>query len=847
MANSFDDLRELAKTSLSAYAAVMHHDWAPNWHHRVIARALERMAAREPGWDRLIISMPPRAGKSELISKMFPGWYMATHPHENVIVATYGSELADDLGRKAREYASTELFESIMGTSVSNDTNAITKWELKNRSSFFATSVGGALTGRGAHCFVKGTRVRVIGGTIPIEEIEVGDSVLSHGADGLEMRDVVAVKRSKGVGIYRITTASGRVVEATGDHPFFVQGEGYIPASLLTSGDMLLCCVREGSDYQRRSFCIEREAGVCESILQQGMLYDGNKQGESSEAISKGRTPGENGFMRYLRGRGVSYMAAVYEFVREVLQQGVPQRGEKTGCCEQRETRSYTNAVRDLWRNLLVKLETSAGAVRQVLLPKLSLCGTDSYQERGEQPYVQGRGQSTEETTQREKFQSDAATSNRFGWRQVCGLFTSAFRAPNGIARTSHRQEPTEQFSAELSGIVQSLPQEGTPSDRLWEGHDYVRMVERVRETETVYDIQVEGNHNFFANDILVHNCLIIDDPVKNREEAESEGAMEKTYSWFTSTAYTRLERGGRVLIVMTRWNDLDLAGRLLASNSGWKEIAFPAIAEVDEEYRKAGEPLWPDKYPLEQLHKIRTTIGRRDWASLYQQRPAPEDGNIFKSEWFKEYRLPNGMVPSTHNDIYSQAGLSGLGVVSGVYQSWDTAVSAKQTSARSACTTWAVLDNKFYLLDAYAEPLSFPELRAKAMQKYEQWKPDIIFVEEQQTGRPLIDELKRTLGERLVPVRLRGNKETRAKAASVAFETGRVLIPSPQDAPWVDSYTNELMSFPSGRFADRVDSTSQALVKLLKDSNPRSSFKGAMSDLAENYFKAPLRSIYAR
>ncbi len=623
MSNSFDDLRELAKTSLSAYAAVMHHDWAPNWHHRVIARALERMAAREPGWDRLIISMPPRAGKSELISKMFPGWYMATHPHENVIVATYGSELADDLGRKAREYASTELFESIMGTSVSNDTNAITKWELKNRSSFFATSVGGALTGRGAHCFVKGTRVRVIGGTTPIEEIEVGDSVLSHGADGLEMRDVVAVKRSKGVGIYRITTASGRVVEATGDHPFFVQGEGYIPASLLTSGDMLLCCVREG--------------------------------------------------------------------------------------------------------------------------------------------------------------------------------------------------------------------------------HDYVRMVERVRETETVYDIQVEGNHNFFANDILVHNCLIIDDPVKNREEAESEGAMEKTYSWFTSTAYTRLERGGRVLIVMTRWNDLDLAGRLLASNSGWKEIAFPAIAEVDEEYRKAGEPLWPDKYPLEQLHKIRTTIGRRDWASLYQQRPAPEDGNIFKSEWFKEYRLPNGMIPSTHNDIYSQAGLSGLGIVSGVYQSWDTAVSAKQTSARSACTTWAVLDNKFYLLDAYAEPLSFPELRAKAMQKYEQWKPDIIFVEEQQTGRPLIDELKRTLGERLVPVRLRGNKETRAKAASVAFETGRVLIPSPQDAPWVDSYTNELMSFPSGRFADRVDSTSQALVKLLKDSNPRSSFKGAMSDLAENYFKAPLRSIYAR
>ena len=443
----FDELRKLAKTSLSAYASIMHHDWNPNWHHRVIARMLERFANNEPGWGKVILSLPPRSGKTELVSKLFPGWFMANHPHENVIVATYGGELSDDLGRKAREYASTELFESVMGCRISADTNAITKWELDNRASFFATSVGGALTGKGAH-------------------------------------------------------------------------------------------------------------------------------------------------------------------------------------------------------------------------------------------------------------------------------------------------------------------------------------------------------------------CLIVDDPVRSREDADSESARQKTWDWFTSTAYTRLEKGGRVLIVMTRWSSDDLAGRLLESNTGWREVKFPAIAEEDDEFRKAGDPLWPDKYPLEKLHEIRAQIGMRDWASLYQQRPAPQDGDIFRAEWMKTY-------PSL--DHLERTGV----VFEAVYQSWDTAVSGKSSSARSACTTWGVSGGKYYLLHTYAEPLSFPELRAKALELAQQWEPDMIYIEEQQTGRPLIDELKRHLGNRMTAIRPKGTKEARARAASVLFETGKVYLP--EDAPWLASYVQELLGFPAGKFMDRVDSTSLILNALMK------------------------------
>ena len=132
-------------------------------------------------------------------------------------------------------------------------------------------------------------------------------------------------------------------------------------------------------------------------------------------------------------------------------------------------------------------------------------------------------------------------------------------------------------------------------------------------------------------------DCLILDDPIKNKEEAESEVYRNKIYDFFTSTAYTRLNPQGAIIIILTRWHLDDLAGRLLTQNKGeWEIIEFPAIATEDEEYRKKGEPLWPSRYSLEDLNNIKKAIGGYDWACLYQQKPVLTENQEFRPHWIK-------------------------------------------------------------------------------------------------------------------------------------------------------------------------------------------------------------------
>ncbi|MBR3072566.1 terminase family protein, partial [Fibrobacter sp.] len=138
---------------------------------------------------------------------------------------------------------------------------------------------------------------------------------------------------------------------------------------------------------------------------------------------------------------------------------------------------------------------------------------------------------------------------------------------------------------------------------------------------------------------------LGIDDPLKDRQEANSITIRDRIWDWYTSTAYTRLSPGGGVLVTLTRWHEDDLAGRLLnAMKQGdgdqWTVINYPAIAEKDEPHRKIGEALHPERYPLEMLEKIRINVGSYDWNALYQQHPAPVGGSIIKREWLQQYEI---------------------------------------------------------------------------------------------------------------------------------------------------------------------------------------------------------------
>ena len=290
-------------------------------------------------------------------------------------------------------------------------------------------------------------------------------------------------------------------------------------------------------------------------------------------------------------------------------------------------------------------------------------------------------------------------------------------------------------------------------------------------------------------------HLLIIDDPIKDYEEASSETIRRTLHEWFTSVAYTRLMPGGRIVLIQTRWHEDDLAGRLLREQRGgerWELLSMPAIAESDDAFRKEGEPLWPERFPLSQLEQIRAAIGSRAWASLYQQRPSAATGAVFKRNWWQFYR------PPLH------------GQFNRVVQSWDTAFKKGAENDFSVCTTWAATDNGYYLFHLWRGRLEFPELKRLMASLAEQWKPHAILIEDKASGQSLIQELKHSTVLPIIPIKVDSDKLARAQAVTPLIEAGKVSLP--ESAPWLNDFIDEMSSFPNGLHDDTVDSATQAL-----------------------------------
>jgi predicted phage terminase large subunit-like protein len=325
-----------------------------------------------------------------------------------------------------------------------------------------------------------------------------------------------------------------------------------------------------------------------------------------------------------------------------------------------------------------------------------------------------------------------------------------------------------------------------------------VVLVERLRTEALVYNLQVAEHQNFFANGILVHNCLIIDDPIKNPAEAASRVTLESQWSWFVQAAYTRLEGEGAVILVNTRWSEDDLAGRLQRRSHDiggdtWTVLNLPALAEENDQLgRDVGEALWPEKFNAHALNRIKVVSGTRDFTALYQQRPSPIGGAVFKREWWQRY---------------SSLDLAG---VRQIIQTWDTAYKTAQSNDYSVCATWALTDAGAFLLDVWRDRVEFPELVHTAKDLFARWRPVAVVVEAAASGTSLAQTLER---EALIPViaePVAGDKVLRATAVTPWIESGRVFIPA--DAPWAADFIEEHAVFPHGAHDDQVDTTSAAL-----------------------------------
>jgi len=300
-------------------------------------------------------------------------------------------------------------------------------------------------------------------------------------------------------------------------------------------------------------------------------------------------------------------------------------------------------------------------------------------------------------------------------------------------------------------------------------------------------------------------DLLIIDDPHSEQEAAIASTNPEiydKVYEWYSSGPRQRLQPGGSIVVVMTRWAKRDLTGRIVQSwidkdGEEWEIIDFPAILP-------SGNPLWPEFWSLKELEALKLELPLSKWNAQYQQQPTSEEGAIVKREWWKVWEKEN---PPPCEFII---------------QSWDTAFTKNERSDYSACTTWGVFnmnedssDTHIILLDAVKERLEFPELKQRAMEMYNEWQPDACIVEAKASGAPLVFELRK-MG---IPVQeftpTRGNdKITRVNSVSDLFASGKVWAPRKR---WAEEVIEEMAAFPNSDHDDLVDSATQALIRFRK------------------------------
>ncbi len=618
-------------------------------HHRLMAEALEKVAKGEI--LRLCISVAPRHGKSEMFSRMFPAWFLGQDPYRQVIVAGASTEFATtEFGRKIKHIVTSPMYRQVFPlASLDGGSASVENLVFTEGGNIKSIGKGAQVVGRGADCVVGDTLLVTNLGEIPIKNIVESPTsykVLSFNEQtkAPEFRDVTAFASRSTAWIYRITTTTGRVVEVTGEHPIY-NGQSYTKADSLAPGDTVLLSLRGGSNQGcgrlseessegaqgvllYKSLCVpplQREARqdrealprVRESNLDseggQHLLHSRVPCDDAAEAQSRDESEVGHDTVSSLRNGDTANDSCVHskDLLEGVYEQGAFRADERQG-----------------------ELKLHARTCRvSTPIPGLSECVA--------------------------KVGSDHSETRP---PQVCDL-----RLGREIARTSCGLQPPEQLEEESGCYLPSLPLGTSRSGAFSTQTDTVALVERIRRDCPVFNIQVEGNENFFANGVLTHNCLICDDVISGIEEANSPSERQKLWDWFTTDAMSRLMPGGRVIVIHQRWHNSDLIGRLVDKDCPdydpkiaklWTHIKLPAVIEnpklaealgiplevqtdpdiVDQFGDQPIAPLWGSRYGLKFLSEIRRPNPKR-FEALYRGTPRLDDGEFFKAAFFKPYK----------------------------------------------------------------------------------------------------------------------------------------------------------------------------------------------------------------
>lgn len=757
------EAQESARTDFLSFAKYVWPDGIFGAHHQKMADAFNKIA--DGTLKRLIINMPPRHTKSEAASYLLPAFIMGRKPKTKIIQATHTGELAVRFGRKVRNLMDTEEYKQVFDdVALRADSKAAGRWDTDHGGEYFA-------------CLRPYALVHTDKGMVPAQNIKQGDVLLNCGK-AVTVQEIYHSSHNETFNIAGL--------DCSASHPIWTMNRGWCFANDITSTDIL--CAESISD--RIKAFVRRAYGYLEHTLVPPLVqHEVSLFKPQEREVAQLRRTWHYGrralvSLRELLGRyGKAAVPFAYDWAnrqRRSLQRGQLSMGNaySTG---QQSTRQCDHQ----WKNVSADCKrvghhTGSGGV--------------SFEEGA---------QSLRQAEVQEEELSMYGNPEGLGWirRAATQLLARSVKAfPKSNKCVKGHMAGIGKATQDLCGLLLGVRLAGHVSRTTHQDAGFINFL-------------TDGDHTFFAEGILTHNCgvggamtgrgadlLIIDDP-HSEQDALSELAMDNAWEWYTSGPRQRLQPGGSVVVVMTRWNTKDLSAKLIKAQTShnadrWEIIEFPAILP-------SGTPLWPEFWKLEELLAVKASLSPQKWQAQWQQQPSNDEGAILKRDWWKVW--PSDIPPE----------------VEYVIQSYDTAYSKKETADFSAITTWGVfypdIDSgpNIILLDVTKGRWDFPELKRIAKDQYDQWQPDNVLIEAKATGITLQQELRR-MG---IPVtmyspggrRAGQDKVSRAHSIAPLLEAGMIWAP---DTDWAEELVEECAAFPKGDNDDLVDSFVQAMMR---------------------------------
>ena len=787
--------QELSRRFYSDYCEYSHEGrWIAARHLRYLCKTVQEFIETDTGhaYDILVLQCPPQHGKSMTVTETLPSWYMGKYPEKRLILASYNDETAERFTRRNKEkirLCGKVLFD----IEINKNVDRSNEFELVGKQGrMISRGIMGGITSNPANCFPKGITVDTEIGKIEISELVTmlnKPRVLSynHTCGKIELREIVATRKGKASEFITIKTSQGNKIKSTPEHRYYEPERGYKQATLFAEGDCLYTI--KGLPDMRGQ---KRQT-------QQGM----------PSVFSKTKGCKDNNGMRLLRERIRKTIIQIQKRKRISLlltRMYVPSL-HRAVCAKM----SRVWGVCKKWENVLLKKMcelSKASQIRKKELPSMrqgisAIIKQDTVLLKGLRQQCSFRANERDEQFSLQGWDKlfKMVYGNEKGnpRKRLFKMFMLwAGRRSDGKnkpANTPYRRRPDKQYGGEFNNNVRNLSYK-TPQV---EKDSVCESCTTSEKTQYVYDIQVEGNSNFFANGILVHNCILIDDPIKNRQEADSDTFRDRVWEEWQNSIKTRLAANAKVIVIMTRWHEDDLAGRILANENNVRLVNLPCEAEPGDVLgRKAGEALFPEigkgnEWLKEFKSGYQTAEGSRAWLALFQGRPTAIEGNILKVEWWKYYET----APEMLNWLISV----------------DAAFKDKETSDFTCIQGWGKRNSDMYLLDLVNEHLDFPATIEKIKRMKLRFPRAVILVEDKANGSAIIQVLKRTIPG-VIAVNPEGGKVARVNAVSPAIESGNVWLPS--KASWLSAFIDQCTSFPNGKKDDMVDTMSQALNRFM-------------------------------